>query len=178
MGTSNMAAKNATRADDQTVNDSIDDSAAATETPDAHFSDVQLRGVSSFEEAMQLATETFGDVLDAADEIGSGFVKLENKDRLVDTEFVILSYSMSEGDFRDTDGFLQHFVSARIVTRAGEKFFFTDGGTGIYRQLEDLAVRSGRTGGIHVKNGLRRSEYTWVDKNGNDQPGVTHYLNV
>jgi hypothetical protein len=172
-----MPAKSATSADDS-IDDSATDSAVVEETPDVHFSDADLRTIDSFDAALALATQTFGDVLDAAEEIGTGFTKLENKDRLVDVPFLILSFSMSEGDFRDDEGFLQQFVSVRIVTRSGEKYFFTDGGTGIYRQLEDLAVRSGRTGGILVQNGLRRSEYTWVDDKGHDQPGVTHYLNV
>lgn len=173
-----MTARNATRADDQSVNNSTSDSAVVSEPQDNQFSDAQLRSVTSFDEAVALATQTFGDVLDATEEIGSGFTRLENKDRLIDVPFIILSFSMSEGDFRGDDGQLQYFTSLRVVTKSNDKYWFTDGGSGIYRQLEDLAVRSGRTGGILVEHGLRKSEYTWTDNKGNDQPGITHYLNV
>lgn len=174
-----MPAKNQTRVDDDRV-DFADDSAdiSAGEPRDPQFSDAQLRGVDSFDAAMALVTEAYGDVLDAAEEIGSGFTKLENKNRLVGLTFLIVTYTFSDGDFRDENGFLQKFVSVRIVTRTGEKLWFTDGGTGIYRQLEDLSVRSGRNGGVLVTDGLRVSEYTWIDDKGNEQPGVTHYLNV
>jgi hypothetical protein len=172
-----VATKNASRADDA-VNEDLNDSVASAVKNDNTFTDAQLRSVDSFEAALALASQEYGDVLDAADEIGSGFVNLDNKDRLIDTTFLILSFAISEGDFRGDDGFLQHFASVRVVTRAGEKFWFTDGGTGIYRQLEDLAVRSGRKGGILVNNGLRKSEYEFEDSKGNMQPGVTYYLNV
>jgi hypothetical protein len=142
------------------------------------FSDADLRSVTSFDEALELAQREYGDVLDATDEIGAGFVELKDKSRLVDVPFVILSFTINEGDFRNEHGQLQYFCACRVVTRSGDKYWFTDGGTGIYQQLEDLAVRSRRMGGILVPRGLRESKYEWTDEYGNQQPGITHYLNV
>jgi hypothetical protein len=167
------ATSGATRADDDTLAGTVSDS-----LNDAFYTDADLRAVKSFEDALKLVTDTVGDVLDAADEIGSGFVQIDNKDRLVDTAFVILSFSINDGDFRDTEGFLQKFVSVRVVTRSNDKYWFTDGSTGIARQLRDYVEMGGRKAGLLVKNGLRKSEYTFTDSNGNEQPATTYYLNV
>lgn len=172
-----MARSGNTRSDedrDVAIANAVGDAVA----DDPNFSDAELRTISSFEDALALAEHTFGDVLDATTEIGSGFVRLENKDRLCDETFIILSFSLTEGDFIGDDGFKQHFAAVRVVTKSGGKYWFTDGGTGIYRQLEDLKTRSNRGGGILVNNGLRKSTYEWEDDKGNMQPGVTYYLNV
>lgn len=144
---------------------------------DVNFSDTELRSVSSFEDAMRLAAEKYGSVIDAADEIGSGFVMLDNKDKLVGEPFVILSYSFPEGDYRDADGNIGHFAVMRVVTKHGDRFVVTDGSHGIYSQLDEFHVRSGRKGGILVNGGLRKSEYE-TEINGVMQPAVTYYLNV
>jgi hypothetical protein len=163
----------AVRTDDDTLAGNVSES-----LNDAFYTDADLRAVKSFEDALQLVTATIGDVLDATDEIGSGFAQLDNKDRLVDTAFVILSFSINDGDFRDAEGFLQKFVSVRVVTRSGDKYWFTDGSTGIARQLRDYVEMGGRKAGLLVKQGLRKSEYTFTDANGNEQPATTYYLNV
>lgn len=172
-------ARSQSRTTDQTVSDNAAADAIAESLHHGTFTDADLRGIASFEDALALATATYGDVVDATDEIGSGFVRLDNKSRLIDTPFVIMSFALSEGDYIDGGtGVKQHFASVRVVTRSGDKYWFTDGGTGIYRQLEDMSVRSGRNGGILVDGGLRKSEYQFEDSDGNMQPGTTFYLNV
>jgi len=178
-----MAEKKGTSANDTadvSENESAANSADRVGGLDATeaFNDADLRSISSFEDAVALVERTFGDVLDAEDEIGTGFVKLENKNRLLGVPLVILNFTLSVGDYVGDDGQPQYFAAVRVVTAAGEKLWFTDGGTGIYRQLEDLHVRSRRNGGIYVKEGLRVSKYDWTDSNGNKQPGETFYLNV
>lgn len=150
----------------------------ADELDSATFSDAELRGIGSFEEAMALASDKFGGIVDAASEIGSGFVMLDNKDKLIGEPFIILSMSFPEGDFRDADGVTSHFVVARLVTQHNDHFVITDGGHGIYSQLDEFYVRSGKSGGILVKGGLRKSEYEYTDDKGNVSPAVTYYLNV
>lgn len=156
--------------------------ASARETVDetvtsVNFSDAELRGISSFEDALRLAEEKYGSIIDAAEEIGSGFVMVDNKDKLVGEPFVILSFSFPEGDFLDENGNPGHYAVVRLVTKHGDRLVLTDGSHGIYQQLEDFHIRSGRTGGLLVNGGLRKSEYK-TEVNGVMQRAVTYYLNV
>ncbi len=142
----------------------------------SRFTDAELRGITSFDDAMRLATDTFGSVSEAADEIGSGFILLKDKNRLIDVPFVIMSFSLSQSDeYRDKDGNALTFASIMLVTQAGERFIITDGSTGLCAQLDEWYVRSGRMGGLFVKGGLRESTYDLPDGTGK---GHTHYLNV
>lgn len=152
----------------------VTDSAIA----DTVFSDTELRGITSFEDALALVQETYGDVLDAADEIGSGFVLLKDKNKLVDVPFIILSFSFPEGDFTDENGLKSHFSVMRVVTERGDRYVVVDGSTGIYDQLDQFYGRSGRNGGMMVKGGLRRSDYEYTDAQGKTSPASTYYLNV
>lgn len=117
------------------------------------YSDTELRGISSFEEAKRLAEQKFGSVDDASAVMGTGFKVLngKDKDQLVKVPFVILSMDFNEGDQGP-------YVSFLAVTSDDRKFVVNDGGTGIYRQLDDWMVRTGKGGGLFV-DGLRKSEY-------------------
>lgn len=155
-----------------------DESTEAAEALVNRFSDAELRGADSFDAAVALATATFGGVIDASTEIGSGFVMLTSKDRLVNEPFVILSFSFHEGDYlRGDTGEKGFFVAVMLVTKRNERFVMIDGGAGIYSQLDDFYVRTSRSGGMLVNMGLRKSEYeTEID--GRMQPATTYYLNV
>lgn len=141
------------------------------------FSDTELRGITSYEDALRLVETKYGDVVDAADEIGSGFVLLSDKNKLVGEPFVILSLNFIEGDYRNDLGEKTYYVAARVVTKHGDRFVLIDGSAGIYIQLDDWHVRSGRSGGMVVSGGLRKSEYE-TEINGQMQPATTYYLNV
>lgn len=166
-------AKNST---DESAQTTINDGAETVmEEAGRRFSDSELRSVDSFEAALALAAAEYGSVIEAADEIGSGFVMLDNKDRLIGERFVILHMSFPEsGTFRNDLGEFVHFVAAMIVTERNDRYVLIDGGTGIYAQLDEWFVRSGRPGGL-VVNGLRKSEYDLPDGSGK---GTTYYLNV
>lgn len=114
--------------------------------------DQDLRGVQSYDDAMQLAEAINGAVIDISEELGSGFALLEDKDKLQKTEFVIIQWRFTAGDFGG-------FVSAAIVTRGGDKFIINDGSTGIMKQLMDLSQRRKQFGGLRVAHGLRKSQY-------------------
>lgn len=159
-------------ADVENVSETISDA-----MPDIAFSDTELRNITSFDEAVRLAAEKFGGVVDAADEIGSGFVMLDDKSKLVGEPFIIISYSFPEGDYRNETGEMSHFAVLRLVTKHGDRYVITDGGHGIYSQLDEFHVRSGRQGGLLVNGGLRRSDYE-TEVNGQMQPATTYYLNV
>lgn len=132
------------------------------------YSDTELRGISSFEEAKRLATEKFGSIDDATEVMGTGFTVLngKDKDKLVKVPFVILSMDFNTGDQGP-------YVSFLCVTEDDRKYVVNDGGTGIYKQLDEWMVRTGKGGGLFV-NGLRKSEY--------DHPehgrSTTYYLSI
>ena len=133
----------------------------------------QLRGVSSFDDALALMRETYGDsaIALASEVLGDGFALTDNKDQLCGVGLAFISWLKSDGDFGD-------FLAARVVTEDGRKFVITDGSTGIYQQLMTFAQERGRMGGLVAKNGLRRSDYTYTDSEGKERPAVTYYIDT
>lgn len=129
-------------------------------------------GMPEVESWDQVARLDAGDVLVVDD-----YVKLDDKKLLVNVPFFINRWFNGEGD-------MGPFVVARcitsrpIITPAGEtsKVIITDGSTGIFQQLRKVALRTERTGALIVRNGLRRSEYTTEDENGNMIQAETFYL--
>lgn len=142
----------------------------------ANFDAGTMRAIGSFADALALVEERYGDVIDATDEIGTGFAKIEKR-FLVDIPFVILHMTFTVSDtYKNPDnGQPLAFVAVNIVTQHGLKGWFVDGGAGIYTQLDEWAVRTNRFGGILVKGGLRESTYDLPDGSGQ---GTTYYLNV
>jgi hypothetical protein len=132
----------------------------------------ELRGISSFEDAQALVKERYGDILDVEKEMGTGFKVLNgpDKDRLVGTRFIILSMDFNEGD-------MGPFVSFLAVTEDNQKFVVNDGSTGLYKQLEEYALRGGKPGGLYVPGGLRRSDYE-TEVGGKMTKASTYYLNI
>lgn len=128
------------------------------------FTDDQLRGITSFDDAVSLAAEQHGAVVAASDELGNGFAVLddESKGRIVGVPLMLLEWSFNAGDYGED------FVSIRAVAffdgRGIEKVVINDGGTGIRQQLKDYQDRTGKTGGMIVKNGLRESQYPTYPK--------------
>jgi hypothetical protein len=135
------------------------------------FTTDELRGISNFDDALNLATAHAGTEIPLASEtLGDGFALLESgeKDRLIGTDMILLDWTFSKGDF-DAE-----FVSVRLVTRDGSRYIVNDGGTGICAQLRDYTDRSGVTGILRVERGLRKSTY----QNEYTQNGVTYYLDT
>lgn len=116
------------------------------------FTDAELRGITSFDDAFALATNVYGEVTDITQELGNGFTLISDKAPLVGKPFVILSCGFNEGDFGD-------FVSVAVVTESGEKYIFNDGSTGIFNQIFEMARLKNRTGGFLAPSGLTASEY-------------------
>ena len=114
--------------------------------------DQDLREIGSYEDALALAESINETVLDIAEELGSGFALLEDKDKLAKTEFVVIQWRFTAGDFGG-------FVSAACVTKGGDKFIINDGSAGIMAQLMELSQKHKRFGGLRVPNGLRKSQY-------------------
>lgn len=144
------------------------------------FSSEELRGIASFADVQKLFADHEIKVVDAAEEIGDGFALVENekKSQFCGREMMILSWAFGEGDFRKEDGSKTEFVAMRFVvqeqTGGVGKYVITDGGTGIYKQLREYTDRTGVTGGLYVKKGLRESRYS----NEYSDDAVTHYLDL
>lgn len=145
-----------------------------------------LRAIASFEDAQRLLMANGVELLDASTEIGDGFSLLENKDVLVDVPFIALTWVFSDGDYPvvdekgvpelDASGepVMGKFCTMRVVTGDGKKLIVNDGGTGIAKQLLGFENRTGRSTGLLVQRGLRRSSYNHPIYGA----GITHYLNV
>ncbi len=118
------------------------------------FKDSQLRDVTSFEDAMRLAREAYGEVHDITDELGNGFrlIQKDDKGKLTGIPFIILHTAFNDGDFGE-------FASIALVTADNRKLILNDGSSGIADQLRGLVTATGRYGGWMVPGGLRESQY-------------------
>lgn len=123
------------------------------------YSDTALKNIESFEDAANLAAETYG-LANAADILGDGFNLVKGdpaKRRLVGQPMVVMEWKFYPGDFG------AEFVAMRVVTMgdqgAAVKSIVTDGSTGIYQQLREMTDAYGRKGGMIVHSGLRESSY-------------------
>jgi hypothetical protein len=114
--------------------------------------DADLRGIGSYEDALALAEEINGNVIDIAEELGSGFALLDDKNKLVGEEFVLIQWRFSSGDYG-------MFVSAGLVTKTGKKYIINDGSSGIRDMLLEFSQSTKRFGGMKVPRGLRESTY-------------------
>lgn len=141
-------------------------------TPRA-FSTEELRSITSFEDALDLAQAKLGKgnpIPQASEELGDGFTLLDKdeKDLLIRRDLIILDWSFSAGDFD------KEFVTMRVVTRDGGRYIVNDGSTGIAAQLRDYSDRTGRYSMLRVERGLRKSEYS----NEHSEHAVTYYLDT
>jgi hypothetical protein len=135
-----------------------------------------LQKLDDFEAAVNLVNETYGSLVDAQVEIGDGFHILtrEQKERLVGLPMILMQWKFADSDYGDSGSF---FVTVRCAVKHHDgsmgKYIFSDGGTGVAKQLYEFTHRTSRTGGIVLKKGLLRSDYT--NEYG---PGTTMYLDV
>jgi hypothetical protein len=107
------------------------------------------------------------------------FPEVDKKD-LVNVEFVLFNWTISE----DGGDYGSQFVTCRGITRTGNRFRFSDGSTGVYRQLVKLTsdrLKDGSAtpnGGLMCGKGLTKSEYTYTDEKGKKTPAVTYYISA
>lgn len=142
------------------------------------WSDNDLREIGSFEDAIAAAGPN---VYDSADEIGSGFRVLEDKDQLLKVPFFALEWRFNPGKYVNDYGEKTDFVSITLVTKYNDKYILNDGSTGIAAQLRDFSDRTGAYGGLMCRNGLRVSrdyEVRIPDGKGGEKTilGTTYYL--
>lgn len=147
----------------KTAVDKAEENKSVVEFQNGGFSDEQLRGIHSVEDAMALAVAMYGQVDSVTDlEIGNGFTLLgDNKDRLIGVPFLVMATDVHMGDWGE-------FASALLYTLDGSnaRLILNDGSTGICYQILELRKTSGRAGGWSVPKGLRKSEYDTCPKCG------------
>lgn len=138
----------------------------------------QVELPETFEAAWKLL-EAQGVTVDRAEEVlPDEFPEVDKKD-LVNVPVMLLTWVISEPGKGDFDG---QYVVVRGITRQGKRFRFSDGSTGIYRQLCKLTEKRVRDGystpnaGLIIEKGLVKSDYTFTDEKGKQQPGTTFYL--
>lgn len=119
------------------------------------FSEETLREFSSFDDVLRASS---GVVNEISDHLGDGFSVLEDKSDLVGVEFMVVTYSVHPSESTGKD-----FTSLRVITRDGRKLIINDGSTGIHEQCLALRKRLGNFVPLHVRHGLRVSEYDYQD---------------
>lgn len=78
---------------------------------------------------------------------------------------------------RWTDNDDATFVSVCAFKEDGTKIVFNDGSTGVYQQLQTYTNKHHRDTGIACPKGLRKSDYTYTDKEtGKERPAATYYI--
>lgn len=116
-----------------------------------------LREAQSFADFAALAAEAHGGLVDAGEVLGDGFTVLEDKSLLEDKQMLVMGWVFRDGDFSSK------YVSMRVVAAMPGggtlKCIVNDGGAGIPNELAAFQLKSGKTGGLLVKGGLRKSEY-------------------
>lgn len=151
---------------------------AEVAAPDSYKPDT-LRSITTWDQALEAAMQAFGQpVAVAHEELGDGFAVLptDKKDRLIGVPLFLMEWRFADGD----NG---RFVSIRAVAQNEDapgvrKYIINDGSTGICQQLAEYQEQTGRTGGLMVRNGLRRSDYTYTNDNGEDKAASTFYLDT
>ena len=114
-----------------------------------------------------------------AETMGDGFVKLPHKDQLVGRPFMIV-----RGTFTPGIGKHGEKVTLRVITADNHRYFFSDGSTGVYKQLRKLVPEPTQTfGQVRCPKGLRASRFHWdealqqVTKDG-EPNAATYYIDV
>jgi hypothetical protein len=145
------------------------------------FTDEELADLQTFDDVLRAAQER-ETILDSANDYGTGFRVLDNKDKakLIDEPMIIVEWRFNSGNFGE-------FVSCLVMTKAGEKVVLNDGSTGIRDQLS-VIVSQRLARGSHtqanaqaflvVPDGLRVSRYEYTAADGSTAPAETFYLNI
>lgn len=123
------------------------------------FTDDDLAEVDSWDTAMSFVDGAFGEAVNAADVLGTGFrmATEDDKLRLCGVPLLLMQWVFHPGDFGED------FVAINAVQRHDDggisKWIITDGGTGLCAELKAYTKKTGRSGGLGVPKGLRVSNY-------------------
>ena len=157
-------------------------SAKAEVTVRKSFTDEDLSGIKSFEDALALfARENVSP--ESISDYGTGFTVELDKASFVGVPMLFISWEFHESkEYFDEDGKATEFVAAHVITNLGGKAILIDGSTGIYAQLRrvtDARIAAGNPNpqrGLGAQNGLRVSEYVYTDDKGRSSAARTYYI--
>lgn len=140
---------------------------------DAKRLDVDWSTLRDTDAILNAAMAEFGNLVDIS-EFSDGFVRVE-KESLVGHKMVILDTVFVDKD--PAQGKIGNYVVVRLIDLTdGVKKVISDGSTGIFEQLTSIVRKTKRRGGFGLPNGLRYSDYTYTDKDGDQVPARTYYL--
>lgn len=154
-----------------------DDVVAEVMATRSAFTEDELRG-ASWDELIALTEQRFG-ASDAADQVmGDGFTVLATEDKamLCGMPLFLMEWNFNDGD-------MGRFVSVRCLAKLPGgvvgKYIINDGSTGVMEQLAKYTKKTQRMGGLLVRKGLRRSDYTYEDPaTGESRPATTYYIDT
>lgn len=162
-------------------NDAASNESKEMELASTRYAAVELREINSFDDAMRIMAEYGVQVDDAATEVGDSFIKIDDKNKLVDTPCLFMSWDFVKGDFGK-------FVTVRTVAQHNDgsvgKYVFVDGSVGVCKDLWEYSQsHGGKTGGLALRGGLTRSDYEVMleDKATGElvaTPATTFYVNT
>lgn len=132
----------------------------------------------SYDEALALLGSVT-EIADATEDLADEWTEID-KEKLVNVPFLLVAWTISSEDDAD---FGNQYVVVRGITSAGKRFRFTDGSTGIFRQLVRLTgdrLKNPVTApyanmGLKCPEGLVKSEYNKTI-NGERTRAVTYYI--
>lgn len=132
--------------------------------------------MENWEDAIAAIQQTFGGIGEASNELGDGFAVVQNKATLIGVPLLLAEWTIRKGDTGD-------YVVVRALARAQDgrmsKLVITDGGSGILKQLREFTERTGKRGGLMVRNGLRESTYEYDQTDdGKPKMATTYYLDT
>lgn len=125
-----------------------------------------LSEAESLEDLRNLMRASYGDVVDIVKVAGDGFTPLDDKSKLVEVPFIIVTAELHKSDAYDEVAVL------RVVTQDNKRYKIRDTSTGIRDQIKTLK----RAGNILCEHGLRVSNYTFKNDAGKEQSATTYYI--
>lgn len=142
--------------------------------------DLDMREITDFKTALT-ALAAAGVVVEDGTEYGDGVVQVEKSD-LIGARMLLIDWTFSEGD--NGEYVVVRALAQTKLAKDATRVVFADGSTGIMAQLSAITEERANRGVVHpnkglvVEKGLRVSEYTYTDDEGNDRDAATYYLSI
>lgn len=144
------------------------------------FDDTALAEIKSWTELSNAFDNAAVPVEDISN-YGNGFKVLDNLDKLIGMQFVVIQWRIVAGDHGE-------FVSAYVMTERDEKFIVNNSSlkSGFAAQLMAVTASRLRRGidpnsaqaGLLCRDGVRKSTYTYTDAMGDSHPATTYYIDM
>lgn len=132
----------------------------------------------SFDQYLDLET---GELLEFE---GSPYKVIKDKSALLEVPFVITDVRIYKGKFGDPVAAIMCVTKEALPGFDSDRkmYVFNDGSTGIFPQIVNMVQMTGRKTAIFCRNGLRKSDYTYIEKDPFDDnkekeiPATTYYI--